>query len=88
MTYEQQTQLYVCGGLDFAASIYTSAVVVSTRDVAIKRALKAVYGGTIEPGRWVLKSVPRRRQLLEGWQQRTRYRRAEIEAALDSLGSS
>lgn len=80
--------IYLAGLFDASGRIYPNALAVCTRDDAVKAALKRTLGGTIEPSRWVLKSAAKRRKLYSSWAAHTRYRRAEIEAALDNLGAS
>jgi hypothetical protein len=78
------------GVFECGARVYPDALAISTPNTALKLRLKRKFGGSIEQGgrgRWVLRSVKKRRLIYEDWSKRTLYRRAEIEAALDSLGS-
>lgn len=61
------------GILEAGLRIYDSALVVVTRNEEVKIDLKATYGGSIEPSRWVLRGHQRRIQLLEAWAKRTGY---------------
>ena len=85
----RDTSLMLLGALQAQGRLYPSAIMLNTTDDWIKGKLHKAYGGTIEPTRWVLKSVPQRKRLLKDWAPYARGTRInEIEDALDSLGAS
>lgn len=85
---ENQTKLYYAGLFDSWGRVYNDAVMVYTRNDAVKRDLKRHFGGTIEATRWVVRSKARRIKFLSTVIEYSPYRVAEIEAALDNLGEA
>lgn len=75
---------FALGILEAGGRIYSSAVIVVTRNEDVKYDLKQTYGGSIEPGRWVLKGKKERIRLLEGWAQRTHYSDSAIAALAEA----
>lgn len=61
------------GVLHTAGRIYPDAIAVVTRDDEVKRVLQETWRGSIEPHRWIVRSVPRRIALLEWWADRTPF---------------
>lgn len=86
-----QESFYFTGVLDYGARINAHAIVLSGTSELIHR-LHAQFGGHVEwrgaGVRLVVRAAGTQRKLLEWWLPRTQYRRAEIEAALDSLGAA
>lgn len=80
-----ETRIFTAGVLEAACKIYPTSLVVTTRNPQIKLALKQRFGGTIYPGRWIMRSKSKRIRLLRGWLGYSMYRSDEIKARLFDL---
>ena len=76
---------YVAGVLDSNARIYPDVISMRLLSPGMGKDFKHTFGGHISRGRWRLHGISERRALLTLWAERTRYRKNEVEEALDRL---
>src|SRR4051794_28161875 len=74
---KEHTPYFDVGMLESAGRIYPSCLAVLTRNESVKRELQRAYGGSIEPTRWVLKSVYARIKLFKAWADLTPFPETE-----------